>query len=108
MFDKVTDIELGVGQLPFNFQVGKDRDAIHFRTPKTPAGEFEVRLDDCDGPVIATLPLAPAVRNPGVTRLTAPVAPPTGPYELFLTYIATRPHPLWTITTVNLPPLEPC
>ncbi|WOF42249.1 family 20 glycosylhydrolase [Sphingopyxis indica] len=106
-FDRVTDIELGVGQLPFNFQVGKDRDAIHFRTPKTPAGEFEVRLDDCDGPVIATLPLAPAVSNPGVTRLTAPVAPTTGRHDLCLTYTATGPDPLWAIETVDLLQREP-
>jgi len=100
-------IELAVGQLPFNFQVGKDRDAIRFHPPQTPAGEFEVRLDDCDGPVIATLPLAPAADNPGVTRLTAPVAPTAGRHDLCLTYTATGPDPLWAIETVDLLQREP-
>ncbi|NIJ37346.1 hexosaminidase [Sphingopyxis panaciterrae] len=106
MLDGVTRIDMAVGQIPFNFQVGKDRDTIKFRRPKTPAGEFEVRLDDCDGPVIATLPLAPAARNPGVTRLTAPIVPTKGRHDLCLTYTAAGPDPLWAIDEVNLLPQE--
>ena len=106
VLDGVATIDLAVGQIPFNFQVGKDRDAIRFNPPKTPAGEYEVRLDDCDGPVIATLPLAPAVSNPGLTRLTAPIAPTKGRHDLCLTYTATGPDPLWAIDEVNLLPQE--
>ncbi|WP_447761218.1 family 20 glycosylhydrolase [Sphingopyxis panaciterrae] len=106
VLDGVATIDLAVGQIPFNFQVGKDRDAIRFNPPKTPAGEYEVRLDDCDGPVIATLPLAPAVSNPGLTRLTAPIAPTKGRHDLCLTYTATGPNPLWAIDEVNLLPQE--
>jgi hexosaminidase len=36
-----------VGQFPFNFQIGKDRDTIHLRVPRTPSGELEVRAADC-------------------------------------------------------------
>lgn len=66
-----------------------------------------MRLDACDGPVIATLPLAPAVSNPGVTRLTAPVSPTTGRHDLCLTYTATGPDPLWAIEMVDLLQREP-
>jgi len=50
-----TRIAIDIGQLPFNFQIGKDRDAIHFRPPATPAGEMEVRAGSCEGERIAVL-----------------------------------------------------
>ena len=100
--DGVTAIELAVGQVPFNFQVGKDRDAIRFRKPMTAAGEFEVRTDGCDGAVIATLPLAPAVSNPKVTTLRAVVKPTVGAHDLCFTYTANGPDPLWAIDRVRL------
>ena len=64
-----------VGQFPFNFQIGRDRDAIHLRPPLTAAGELEVRVDGCDGPQVATLPLAPALDEDGVTRLPSITIP---------------------------------
>src|SRR4029453_2008082 len=33
-------IAIEVGQIPFNFQVGKDIETIRFRPPTTPDGEF--------------------------------------------------------------------
>lgn len=100
--DGVTEIALDVGQLPFNFQVGKDRDAIAFRPPATAAGEMEVRADGCDGPPIAVLPLAPAMANPAVTRLTGAVRPLTGRHDLCITYTARGPDPLWAIARMTL------
>ena len=96
-------IALLVGQLPFNFQVGADRDKIRFRPPATPAGEFEVRAG-CDGPVMATLPLASARGNPGVTRLEAPL--PAGPRarDLCITYTARGVDPLWAVQRIDLLP----
>ena len=96
-------LAIRVGQIPFNFQVGADREKIRFRPPVTPAGEFEVR-DGCDGPVVATLPLAPAVHNPGLTRLEAPLLAQTGPADLCITYTARGVDPLWAIDTVELLP----
>ena len=95
-------IELSVGQVPFNFQVGADRDKIRFRPPQNAAGEFEVRAENCDGAVIARLPLAPAVGNPGVTRLSAPLEPQSGTHDLCFTYTAKGPDPLWAIDRVRL------
>ena len=100
----VTRLELGVGQRPFNFQIGADLAKIKFRPPATPEGEFEVRLDDCDGPVVATLPLAPAAANNGVTRLTAPVSPSTGRHDLCFTYTARSVEPMWFIDWVQIVP----
>jgi hexosaminidase len=95
-------IAIDVGQVPFNFQVGKDIEQIHFRPPATPDGEFEVRAGGCEGERIAVLPLAPARGNPGVTRLVAPIAPRDGRQDLCITYTATGVNPMWAIDGVEL------
>jgi hexosaminidase len=97
-------IAISVGQVPFNFQIGKDIENIHFRAPATPAGEFEVRAPGCDGDRIAVLPLAPAQGNPGVTRLVAPLTPRSGNEDLCITYTATGVNPMWAIDSVDLIP----
>jgi hexosaminidase len=100
--DGVTAIALDVGQIPFNFQIGKDVEAIHFRPPATEAGEFEVRAGGCDGERIAVLPLAPAAANPAVTRLRAAIAPRSGTADLCITYTARGPDPMWALDAVQL------
>ena len=100
--DGVAAIEIDVGQLPFNFQIGRDIERIIFRPPASEAGEFEVRAGGCDGERIAVLPLAAAAANPAVTRLRAPIAPRSGSFDLCFTYTARGPNPLWAIDAVQL------
>jgi hexosaminidase len=95
-------IALDVGQVPFNFQVGKDVEGITFRPPATPDGEFEARAPGCDGERIAVLPLGPARGNPGVTRLVAPIASRAGNQDLCITYTATGVNPMWAVDGVEL------
>ncbi len=97
-------IAIEVGQIPFNFQVGKDIEQIRFRTPATPDGEFEVRAGNCDGERIAVLPLATARPNPGVTRLVAPIVPRDGNQDLCITYTATGVNPIWALNSIELLP----
>ncbi|HEX6741535.1 MAG TPA: family 20 glycosylhydrolase [Sphingomicrobium sp.] len=97
-------IAIAVGQVPFNFQVGKDIEGIKFRRPATPDGEFEVRAGSCDGERIAVLPLAAARANPGVTRLTAAIAPRPGNEDLCITYTAGGVNPMWAVDSVELMP----
>jgi len=59
-----------VGQVPFNFQIGKDIEAIRLNPPRTSVGELEVRLDGCKGEPIAVLSLARRRQRP-VTVLPA-------------------------------------
>lgn len=121
-----------VGQVPFNFQIGKDRDAIRLAPPQTAAGELEVYLDSCpnDGPGgqasgaigppggavgasgeatrpqgrrIAVLPLAPAVDNDAVTELPAVHLPPTaGRHDLCFRFTQRMLDPLWALDWVQL------
>lgn len=95
-------IAITVGQIPFNFQVGKDRDGIKFEAPATPDGEFVVRAGTCEGPRVAVLPLAPAVGNPGLTRLVGTLAPRAGNETLCISYTAKGVEPMWVIDAVEL------
>jgi len=96
----VSGIEVVVGQLPFNFQIGDDLKKIHFRPPATPAGELEVR-DGCDGPLLASVPLAPALASQGVTRLKASLAA-TRRHDLCFTFTQKAVDPLWVLDRVSL------
>jgi hexosaminidase len=100
--DGVGAIAIDVGQLPFNFQIGRDRDSIRFPPPRTAVGEMEVRADGCEGDPIAILPLAPAAGNPAVTRLRAKLPSLRGRHDLCFTYTAHGPDPLWAIDAVQL------
>lgn len=98
----VGEIEVAVGQLPFNFQIGKDIENIRFRPPTTAEGELEVRQGSCEGKVIATLPLAPAARSQAVSTLRAPIAGAPGPQDLCFTFTQKAVEPMWVIDRVTL------
>jgi hexosaminidase len=102
--DGVAAISVGVGQIPFNFQIGADRDKIALGKPSTPEGELEVRLNGCDGELIATLPLKPAVKNPAVTELSAPIKPVDGRHELCFVFTGEKIDPMWALDWVQLTP----
>ncbi len=100
----IASLAVSVGQIPFNFQIGADRDKIVLHTPHTPDGELEVRMDSCAGELIATLPLAPATASTGVTTLTAPLPPRIGHHDLCFTFTSKRLDPMWAINWVQLVP----
>ena len=92
-----------VGQVPFNFQLGRDVEAIKLRPPHTPAGELEVRLDGCEGAPLAVLPLAPAADNDAVTVLPAAGLPHlTGRHALCFTFTQRALDPMWALDWVQL------
>jgi hexosaminidase len=98
---KFTAIEVDVGQVPFNFQIGKDRDAIHFNKPRTQAGELEVRAG-CGGPLVASIELAPAEKSHAVTALPRAKLSGTGVQNLCFTFAQRTLDPLWVIHRVRL------
>lgn len=98
----VSEVEVAVGQIPFNFQIGKDIEKIKFRPPATPEGELEIRQGSCQGAVVATLPLAPATRSQGVTVLKGKIAGVTGSQDLCFTFTQKAVEPMWVIDRVTL------
>jgi hexosaminidase len=97
-------VSVGVGRLPFNFQIGADLKKIVLRPAATPEGELQVRLDSCLGALVATLPLAPASAAPGIGALTTSLPPIEGTHALCFEFTARRVDPLWAIAWVQLVP----
>jgi len=102
---RVSRLTAAVGQVPFNFQLGKDADSIKLNPPHTAAGELEVRLDACEGEPIAVLPLVPAADNDAVTVLPAvPLPRASGPHELCFRFTQRTLDPMWALDWVQLEP----
>ena len=96
-------LQAAVGQVPFNYQLGKDKDAIQLAAPQTPAGELEVHVDSCAGERIAVLSLAPAVGNDAVTKLPAVRLPRVaGRHDLCLRFTQRTLDPMWALDWVQL------
>ncbi|HMI19260.1 MAG TPA: family 20 glycosylhydrolase [Sphingomonas sp.] len=100
--DGASRITADVGSVPFNFAIGDAVNHITFRKPETPEGELEIRLDDCNGPVVAKLRLAPAKANAGVTTLTGTIAPQTGVHLLCATFTQNGVDPIWVLDKLTL------
>jgi hexosaminidase len=100
---RVRALQVAVGQVPFNYQIGKDRAGIQLLPPHTPDGELEVRLDNCSGEPIAVLPLAPAVANNAVTALPAARLPAIpGRHDLCFRFTQKTLDPMWALDWVQL------
>jgi hexosaminidase len=101
--DGVRRIAARVGQVPFNFQVGAEKDKVTFESARTPEGELVVRRDTCEGEVIARLPLAPAKGSDTVTALPATrVEPSAGVHDLCLRFAQRGVDPLWVLDRVRM------
>ncbi|MCA0357760.1 MAG: family 20 glycosylhydrolase [Proteobacteria bacterium] len=101
--DKGALLSARVTQIPFNFQVGKDRDRIPLRPPATPGGELEVRVG-CTGERIAAIPLGDAARNPGVSTIAGRLPARAEKLDLCLTFTSKTLDPFWVIERVALKP----
>ncbi len=96
-------LRAAVGQLPFNFQIGKDAETIRRGDARTPAGELEVRAGDCRGNPMAVIPIAGAAANPGLSILgpaKIPPQPATG--DLCFRFARQAVDPIWAIQWVEL------
>ena len=100
---QVKAIRATVGQIPFNFQIGADATKIPLRKPATKYGEFEIRLDDCKGKVVASASLEPAVSNFGLTPLPSIELPSQqGQHDICFTFTRARIDPIWVIGGLEL------
>ena len=100
-----------VGQLPFNFEIGDSINEVVVNPPNTPEGELTVRFGNCDGPVVAELPLAPAVNNQAATELPAgelnlPESS-TSHADLCISFNRNGIEPIWAIDWVQINRTEP-
>ncbi|RAN77295.1 beta-hexosaminidase [Bacillus sp. SRB_336] len=100
--DGITAIRVHAARLPRNLGLAHDQVKVTSYSKSTAYGELEVRLDNCDGALLARLPL-PAGTAPG-TRMTLGGAMPThtGAHDLCLRFTAPSGGPLYAIGTVRL------
>ena len=104
--DGIASLSAEVGQVPFNFSIGADLAKVVFDKPRTPTGELEIRLDRCDGPLVASIPLGAAIRNSGVSTITGSMPPQQGRHDLCMTFTQTGPNPLWMLDRLTLDPAQ--
>jgi hexosaminidase len=100
--DGVRRIALTVGNLPWNFALWTDAAKVVVRPSATPAGELQVRLDSCTGPLLAALPLAPAAQTKLQTTLTAASPAARGDHALCIIATGDPRTGLWAVDTVRL------
>jgi hexosaminidase len=100
---RARSIQAAVGQVPFNFQIGEAIHKITFPRPATAEGELQVHLDTCDGPIAASLPLAPAMSSTTVSLLPrAALAAAAGAHDLCFRFAQHKLDPMWVIDSVEL------
>lgn len=99
---QVGSVKVTVGQIPFNFQIGKDAAGIPLPPPATPSGELELRLDKCDGPPLATASLEPALKNHGLTPLPPVLMQGEGKHDICFLFTRSKLDPIWVIGSVEL------
>ncbi|NVJ98011.1 MAG: family 20 glycosylhydrolase [Alphaproteobacteria bacterium] len=101
--DGVTGIEVVVGNLPYNFQIGDQINDVQLKAPQTEAGEIVVYKNSCDaGEEITRLPLAPALESYGLTTLKAALPSVSDAEKLCFHVAASHYEPLWAIDRVRL------
>jgi len=91
-----------IGQVPFNFQIGADREKIPLRAPATPEGELEVRIDGCTGERIVAIPLGAAARGPALGTVRGVIPARGGVHDLCLTFTAKSVEPTLVLDSLSL------
>ncbi len=100
--DGVHRIALTVGNLPWNFSLWTDNAKVVTRPKATPAGEFQVHVDSCKGPLLATMPLAQATHTKLQTTLTANIPATIGKHTLCMFATGDPRDGLWAIGKIEL------
>jgi hexosaminidase len=98
-------VKATVGQIPFNFQIGKDAAGIPLPRPATPEGELEIRVGGCEGKPAAVIPLAAAVGNDALTTLPSTAIPAQrGTQDLCFSFTRAKLDPMWVVDRLELEP----
>ncbi len=77
--------------LPFNFELGDDVKKIQLGEKS----QFEIRIDKCDGPPVATAPL---------NNLVAHLPAIAGHHDLCMRFARPRLDPMWALDWVEVSP----
>ncbi len=104
LLDGVAAIHVEAVRLPRNFALAHEQKLVVSRAHGTPFGELLVRLDQCDGPLLASLPLPDPRHSVRNFTLKAALPAQQGEHALCLIYTAPTDGPLYAIGSVALTP----
>ncbi len=94
-------IDVRVGALPYFFQLWHDTDKVVTYAPTAGADELQLRLDDCAGAPVATVPLG----DSRVARtLSVALNQQAGVHDICLVFATRKRDPLWLIDWVEPKP----
>ena len=103
--DGVARIDLDIARLPDNYQLAHEAKLVVHREPQSEHGELRIHRDDCEGDVLATLPLPDPATTPRTFTLQAPLAE-TGRHDLCLAFAVPRRGPLYVFAQSRLVPAD--
>jgi hexosaminidase len=87
-FDASARIDVRIGALPYFFQLWHDAAKVMMHAPGGAGDELQLRLDTCNGPLLATVPLSEARTD--VRTVSVPAAG-RGKHDV-CAYFATHGH----------------
>jgi hexosaminidase len=99
----VRRIVVSIAPLPFNYQFADESAPQRLPPPTSTSGELVVR-SGCDGPVLAAMPIAHALRAGAASELSIAIPPQTGPADLCFTLPRPTLDPLLALGWVELRP----
>lgn len=102
--DGVAAIHVDAVRLPRNFALAHEQKLVVSRPHATPFGELVVHADQCDGPVLASMPLPDPARSARNFTLEAALPAQQGEHALCLIYTAPIDGPLYALGRVALIP----
>ena len=97
-------LQISVGQVPFNWQILHDIEHVQVRKPATPYGELEIRVDSCEGAPVAVVNLEAASRNNATTVVNATLPAQAGRHNLCLMFTQPGIDPTWVLDWVLVAP----
>jgi hexosaminidase len=98
----IAAIHVDAVRLPRNFALAHEQKLVVSRPHATPFGELVVRADQCDGPVLASLPLPDPAHGARNFALDAKLPAQQGEHALCLIYTAPVDGPLYALGRVTL------
>ncbi len=100
--DGITRIRVDTARLPRNYQLAHEAKLVVSRPGSTPQGELVVRMDDCKGKTLATLPLPAG--GPIAFALQGAMAAQAGVHDLCMMFTGPITGPLYGIGSATLMP----
>jgi hexosaminidase len=93
-------VTVHAGHIPYYFQLWHDEAKVATRKSTSGVDELQLRLDDCDGQVVASVPLK--IEHAELETLDVPLPSARGVHDVCLGFATHARDPLWLIDWVEI------